>query len=160
MTGTPDRASSEPMIQRGDRHHRFLSVAIREQQDGQPSRAPRPKDFETSDQSACGSLAVLVVATRQLGHQGAWINRRTAMQSPGIGDWKQALDYGDKCWSKILSNWATVRDQGLTRHENWWPAIYRQACQAWGVPPDPKVLAFAETYEGQRADLQTVSVSA
>jgi hypothetical protein len=79
---------------------------------------------------------------------------------PQIGDRKQALAYGDACWSRILSNWATVRDQGLTRHENWWPAIYRQACQAWGVPPDPKVLAFAETYEGQRADLQTVSVSA
>jgi hypothetical protein len=79
---------------------------------------------------------------------------------PQFGDRKQALDYGDRCWSKILSNWATVRDQGLTQHENWWPAIYLQACQSWGVSPDPKVLAFAETYEGQRADLKTVSVSA
>jgi hypothetical protein len=79
---------------------------------------------------------------------------------PQIGDRKQALDYGDQCWSKILSNWATVRDQGLTRHENWWPAIYLQACQTWGIAPDPKVLAYAETYEAQRADLQTVSVSA
>jgi hypothetical protein len=79
---------------------------------------------------------------------------------PQVGDWKQALAYGDQCWSRILSNWHTVRDQGLTRHENWWPAIYRQACRSWGVEPDPKVLAFAETYEGQRADLQTVSVSA
>jgi hypothetical protein len=79
---------------------------------------------------------------------------------PQFGDWKTALDYGDQCWSKILSNWAAVRDQGLTRHENWWPAIYRQACQAWGVVPDPKVLAYNVTYEGQRADLKTVSVSA
>ncbi len=79
---------------------------------------------------------------------------------PQVGSWKEALDYGDRCWSKILSNWATVRDQGLTRHENWWPAIYRQACAAWGVEPDPKVLSFAETYEGQRADLKSVSVSA
>src|SRR5438132_1615546 len=79
---------------------------------------------------------------------------------PQFGNRKQALDYGDACWSKILSNWAAVRDQGLTRHENWWPAIYLQACAAWGIAPDPKVLAFAETYEGQRADLQTVSVSA
>jgi hypothetical protein len=53
-----------------------------------------------------------------------------------------------------------VREQGLTRHENWWPAVYRQACAAWGVEPDPKVLAFAETYEAQRADLKTVSTSA
>jgi hypothetical protein len=79
---------------------------------------------------------------------------------PQIGNWKEALEYGDQCWSRILSNWNTVRDQGLTRHENWWPLIYLQACQAWGVAPDPKVLAFAETYETQRADLKTVSASA
>jgi hypothetical protein len=79
---------------------------------------------------------------------------------PQIGDRKQAIDYGDACWSKILSNWHTVRDQGLTRHDNWWPAIYLQACAAWGTEPVAKVLAFAETYEGQRADLKTVAASA
>jgi hypothetical protein len=79
---------------------------------------------------------------------------------PQIGEWKQALAYGDACWSRILSNWTTVRDQGLTQHENWWPGIYRQACQSWRIEPDPKVLAFAETYEGSRADLKAVSGSA
>jgi hypothetical protein len=79
---------------------------------------------------------------------------------PQIGDRKAAIDYGDQCWSKILSNWKTVRDQGLTAHENWWPAIYRQACEAWGEPPDPKVLAYSVTYEDTRADLKTVSASA
>jgi hypothetical protein len=79
---------------------------------------------------------------------------------PQIGDRKQAIDYGDQCWSKILSNWTTVRDLGLTQHENWWPAIYTQACQAWGEKPDAKVLAYAETYEGTRADLKTVTGSA
>jgi hypothetical protein len=78
---------------------------------------------------------------------------------PQIGEWKQALAYGDQCWSKILSNWHTVRDQGLTQHANWWPVIYEQACVRWGETPDPKVLAFAETYEGQRADLQHVGTS-
>jgi hypothetical protein len=78
---------------------------------------------------------------------------------PQIGEWKEALAYGDRCWSKILSNWASIRDQGLTRHENWWPPVYRQACAAWGLEPDPQVLAFAETYEGQRADLKTVATS-
>lgn len=78
---------------------------------------------------------------------------------PQIGHWREALDYGDKCWSKILSNWQSVRDQGLTRHENWWPDVYRQACVAWGVEPDPDVLAYAETYESQRADLKVVSAS-
>ena len=72
----------------------------------------------------------------------------------------EALDYGDKCWSRILSNWHEVREQGLTRHENWWPAVYAQACAAWGVEPDPKARAFDQTYEGQRADLKAVSVSA
>jgi hypothetical protein len=78
---------------------------------------------------------------------------------PQVGNWKEAIAYGDACWSRILSNWATVRDQGLTRHENWWPSIYRQACQTWSVEPDAKVMAFAETYEGKRADLETVGAS-
>ena len=66
---------------------------------------------------------------------------------------KEAMDYGDKAWSKITSNWATVRDQGLTQHENWWPAVYTQYCSAEGITPDPHVLAFNETYEGKRADV-------
>jgi hypothetical protein len=78
---------------------------------------------------------------------------------PAVGEWKEALAYGDKCWSKILSNWHTVRGQGLTQHANWWPAIYQDACKHWGIVPDPKVLAFAETYEGARADLKTVGAS-
>ena len=79
---------------------------------------------------------------------------------PEFANLKEALDYGDRCWSRILSNWHTVRDQGLTQHENWWPRIYQQACAHWGEAPDPKVLAFAESYEGQRADLKHVTGSA
>ncbi len=79
---------------------------------------------------------------------------------PQIGHWKEALDYGDRCWTKIVSNWTAVRDQGLTAHENWWPDVYRQACKTWGIEPDPRVLAYHETYENQRADLKTVSGSA
>jgi hypothetical protein len=78
---------------------------------------------------------------------------------PQFGDLKTALAYGDQCWSRILSNWAEVRDRGLTRHENWWPTVYRQACAAWGAAPDAAVLGFRETYEGKRADLQTVATS-
>ena len=55
---------------------------------------------------------------------------------------------------------ALLTHEGLTAHENWWPDVYRQACAGWGIEPDPKVLAFAETYEAQRADLKTVSGSA
>ncbi|MCE9566638.1 MAG: hypothetical protein K8U57_31835 [Planctomycetes bacterium] len=75
---------------------------------------------------------------------------------PQFGSLKEALDYGDAAWSKVLSNWATVKSQGLTNHENWWPAVYGMACKAEGVAPDPVVLAFDETYEGKRADLREV----
>jgi hypothetical protein len=75
---------------------------------------------------------------------------------PQFGSLKEALDYGDRAWSKILSNWATVKERGLTNHENWWPAVYTMACAAANEKPDPAVLAFDETYEGKRADLKEV----
>jgi hypothetical protein len=75
---------------------------------------------------------------------------------PLFGGLKEALDYGDAAWSKVLSNWATVKERGLTAHENWWPAVYEMACRADGVEPDAAALAFAETYEGKRADLKNV----
>ena len=78
---------------------------------------------------------------------------------PQFADRKQAIDYGDRCWSRITSNWKTVRDQGLTQHANWWPAVYRQACAAWGERPDDKALAFATTYEATRADLKEMATS-
>jgi hypothetical protein len=79
---------------------------------------------------------------------------------PEMGDLKAALAYGDACWSRILSNWQTVKDKGLTEHANWWPAIYTQACRSWGQPPDAKVLAFNEDYSGVRADLKNMLGSA
>jgi hypothetical protein len=79
---------------------------------------------------------------------------------PEFGDLAKALDYGDKCWSRVLSNWRTVKDQGLTRHTNWWPAIYEQACRNWGEAPDARVMAFDTTYEGARADLKDVAAGA
>ncbi len=75
---------------------------------------------------------------------------------PQVGRWKEALAFGDESWSKVLSNWAEVRDRGLTDHANWWPAVYLQACRHWGIEPDPTVLAFDESYEGRRADLKAV----
>ena len=77
-----------------------------------------------------------------------------------MGDASKAIAYGDECWARILGNWRTVLEQGLTRHENWWPALYCNACQSWGVTPDSKVLAYNQTYEGVRADLKHVSNSA
>ncbi|MGL6073445.1 MAG: hypothetical protein ACRC8S_04705 [Fimbriiglobus sp.] len=73
------------------------------------------------------------------------------------GSLQKALEFGDIAWSKILSNWTTVRDQGLTTHENWWPAIYRQACQAAGEQPDERILNYNTTYEASRADLKDLN---
>jgi hypothetical protein len=72
---------------------------------------------------------------------------------------KEAIDYGDRCWSRVLSHWRQYREDGLTEHRNWWPDLYRQACRRWGVEPDPRALAFHVTYETQRADLQAISSS-
>jgi hypothetical protein len=76
------------------------------------------------------------------------------------GDAKKAVEYGDRSWSKVLIDWSSYRDRGLTRHENWWPALYRAWCEAQGRKPDPAVLAYDTTYAASRADLKDVSVSA
>jgi hypothetical protein len=111
-------------------------------------------EFETGRESGLPLIATLQdfdwadeVLHSQIGR--AWY-------VPLFGSLKEALDYGDAAWSKVLSNWATVKERGLTNHENWWPAVYEMACRAEGVPPDASVLAFAETYEGKRADLKDV----
>jgi hypothetical protein len=74
-------------------------------------------------------------------------------------DPRAAVQYGDQCWSKVLMDWGKWKTDGLTQHRNWWPDIYREACQRWGVAPDPEVLAYSTTYEAVRADLKTISAS-
>lgn len=76
-----------------------------------------------------------------------------------IGDPAQAVAYGDQCWSKVSLQWAHYRDKGLTRHENWWPALYSEWCRGQGRDPDPAVLAYDKSYEGARADLHEISPS-
>ncbi|MBA3313372.1 MAG: hypothetical protein H0T47_08805 [Planctomycetaceae bacterium] len=75
-----------------------------------------------------------------------------------FGDLKPAMEYGDRCWSQVLSHWRDYRDKGLTDHRNWWPDLYRAACEHWGVAPDPQALGFCETYEDKRADLKGIEV--
>ncbi|MGH8017246.1 MAG: hypothetical protein ACREIA_03000, partial [Opitutaceae bacterium] len=55
---------------------------------------------------------------------------------------KEAIAYGDRCWSKVLIDWRSYIERGLTKHENWWPGLYREWCRAQGREPDPAVLAF------------------
>ena len=70
---------------------------------------------------------------------------------------QESLVFGDRCWTKVVSQWHGYRDQGLTDHFNWWPELYREACAHWNVPPDPLALSFNTTYEDSRADLQKLS---
>jgi hypothetical protein len=74
-------------------------------------------------------------------------------------DAKEAVQYGDDCWSKVLMNWEAWRQEGRTQHRNWWPGVYQAACKAWGREPDPNVASYATTYETVRADLKNLSVS-
>jgi hypothetical protein len=73
---------------------------------------------------------------------------------------QEAVRYGDQCWSRVLMNWESWRQQGLTQHRNWWPETYRAACKHWGKEPDPDVLAYSTTYETVRADLKELTGSA
>lgn len=73
---------------------------------------------------------------------------------------REAVDWGDRCWSKVLMGWREWRDQGLTQHRNWWPDVYTAACERWGIRPDPAVLAYQTTYETTRADLKLIPASA
>jgi hypothetical protein len=76
------------------------------------------------------------------------------------GNSKEAIEYGDTCWSKVLIDWASYKEKGLTHHANWWPGVYRAWCEAHGREPDTAVLAYDTSYAAQRADLKDVSVSA
>ncbi|MBN9521262.1 hypothetical protein J0H58_22530 [bacterium] len=118
-------------------------------------RTGKRYEFEVAQESGVPLMATLQdfdwadeVLHSQIGRQ--WY-------VPEFASLREALDYGDKAWSAVLSNWSTVKAQGLTEHTNWWPTIYSQACAAAGTAPDPDVLAFATTYEGTRADLQRVA---
>jgi hypothetical protein len=69
---------------------------------------------------------------------------------------KEAVDYGDRCWSRVLMNWERWRAEGLTEHRNWWTDAYRRYCERLGRHPDPRALAFDTSYENTRADLKKV----
>lgn len=70
---------------------------------------------------------------------------------------KEAIEYGDANWSKVLIDWNAYVAQGLTKHENWWPELYRAACALRGTTPDPKTLAYATSYAAARADLKDLA---
>jgi hypothetical protein len=76
---------------------------------------------------------------------------------PDLGSQVKAQTYGEEAWSRVLVDWAKWREDGLTHHRNWWPEVYRAACQHWNIEPDPQLLAYNVTYENTRADLKQVA---
>ena len=77
-----------------------------------------------------------------------------------FGDQKGAIEFGSRCWSKVLIGWREWKDQGLTSHRNWWPELYEEFCRVHSLTPDPAALAYHTTYETSRADLEKLAVSA
>ena len=69
---------------------------------------------------------------------------------------KEALEWGDRAWSKVLIGWQAWRDSGLTAHRNWWPELYLEWCRLERIAPVASALNFKTTYETQRADLQSI----
>ena len=72
---------------------------------------------------------------------------------------KEAVEYGDQCWSKVMMDWKKWQKEGLTQHRNWWPDLYRAWCKNKGIAPDPDVLAFDTSYESLRPDRKQIAVS-
>ena len=85
----------------------------------------------------------------------AQIGRRWYM--PRYKTLQESLAFGDRSWTKVVSQWQAYREQGLTEHRNWWPDLYQEACLRWNVAPDPVALAYHTTYEESRADLKKIS---
>ncbi|MDB6140555.1 MAG: hypothetical protein JWO94_3627 [Verrucomicrobiaceae bacterium] len=77
-----------------------------------------------------------------------------------FGDQKEAIEYGNQCWSKVLAGWREWKEQGKTQHRNWWPELYLAFCQQQHLQPDPKAAAFNTSYEAKRADLERLPASA
>jgi hypothetical protein len=77
-----------------------------------------------------------------------------------FADQKEAIEFGNQCWSKVLIGWGSWRDEGLTEHRNWWPELYQSFCERQGIQPDPEALQYHTTYETTRADLEKLAASA
>ena len=74
-------------------------------------------------------------------------------------DPKEAVEYGDQCWSRVLMDWGKYKEDGESEHRNWWPDCYRAACEAKGETPEEIVVAYDTSYKEVRADLKNLSVS-
>ncbi|MBM3847446.1 MAG: hypothetical protein FJ405_14335 [Verrucomicrobia bacterium] len=72
---------------------------------------------------------------------------------------QEAIECGDRNWSKALIDWDKYRADGLTQHWNWWPSLYEAAVKARGTTPDPSVSSYETSYKEVRADLKDKAIS-
>jgi len=77
-----------------------------------------------------------------------------------FSDPREATAFGDRCWSRVMIDWESYRTEGHTEHCNWWPDLYRAWCERTGRTPDPRIEAYATSYQSTRADLREISASA
>ena len=77
---------------------------------------------------------------------------------PELGGQQETMEYGNKAWSRALQDsYDKFQEEGLTEHANWWPEVYKKACDHWGIEPDPEVLAYDVSYRDTRPDRKTVA---
>lgn len=70
-----------------------------------------------------------------------------------LGGQMETMEKGNQAWSTALGDsYDRFEREGLTKHENWWPAVYTQACKFWNVEPDPETLQYDMSYRDTRAD--------
>jgi hypothetical protein len=120
-----------------------------------PKKNGKEHEWEIAVASACPLSALIQDYDWADEILHARIGRRWLTEE--IGSQAEVLAFGDRVWSKALTDWSAWREEGLTGHDNWWPAIYRQACERWGVEPSSELLAYHKTYESTRPDLKPVA---
>jgi hypothetical protein len=66
--------------------------------------------------------------------------------TPELKSAQRVLEFGDQASLKVHFDLDAWQAQGLTEHRNWWAPVYRAACAHWGIEPDPRVTAAAQSY--------------
>jgi len=65
-----------------------------------------------------------------------------------FGSQTDAVKYGNECvYRGFLQHVAAYKPAGLTEHNNWWPDLYRAACEHWDIEPEKAVLEYKEFYD-------------
>jgi hypothetical protein len=75
-------------------------------------------------------------------------------------DARQATEFGQRVWDEVAREWSRTYDRDLLTQHNWWPQVYREACEHWGIEPEARVLEYDSTKGSTPGDLHRVAASA